>query len=305
MMKKVIAAALAALMTVSLAACGSGSSTASTGTSEASSKASGTAASGNSDVNYIKKKGKMVVGITDFAPMDYKDDDGNWIGFDADLAKQVGKDLGVKVEFTEIDWDNKILELNNKSVDVVWNGMTLTNEVKNSMACTDPYLANAQTVVLPKDKISSLNENGDASQLKNMQLAVESGSAGEAVAKENNLKYTSLQSQADALMEVNAGTSDGAIIDLLMAGAMIGEGTDYPKLAHAMRLSEEEYVVGCRKGSDLRDYINNEFKKFEQDGSLEKIAKTYGVQDAMITKDASSAPAEASSVASGASSDAA
>lgn len=295
-MKKAIAAALAALMAVSLAACGSGSSggTSSAGASEASSVASGTSASG--DVDYIKGKGKMVVGITNFAPMDYKDDNGDWIGFDADLAKAVGKDLGVDVEFTEIDWDNKILELNNKSVDVVWNGMTLTDEVKSSMACTNPYLANAQTVVVRKDKLSTLDDSGDASQLKDLQLAVESGSAGEAVAKENDLNYTALQSQADALMEVNAGTSDGAIIDLLMAGAMIGDGTDYPDLGHALRLSEEEYVVGCRKGSDLCDYINEEFAKFEQDGSLEEIAKKYGVQDAMITSDASSAPAEASAV---------
>ncbi len=298
-MKKIIAAALAALMAVSLAACGSSASgtsskdTSANGTSEASSKDSG-----SGDVNYIKGKGKLVVGITDFAPMDYKDDNGDWIGFDADLAKKVGKDLGVDVEFTEIDWDNKILELNNKSVDVVWNGMTLTDEVKSSMACTNPYLANAQTVVLPKNKLSELDDSKDAiSQLKdlNLQLAVESGSAGEAVAKDNKLNYTALQSQADALMEVNAGTSEGAIIDLLMAGAMIGQGTDYPNLGHALRLSEEQYVVGCRKGSDLCDYINEEFAKFEQDGSLEEIAKKYGVQDAMITGDASSAPAEASS----------
>lgn len=301
-MKKMIAAALAALMTVSLAACGSSSSGSSSST--AASEASSTA-SADSDVSYIKNKGKLVVAITNFAPMDYQDDDGNWIGFDADLAKKVAEDLGVDVEFTEIDWDNKILELNNKSVDVVWNGMTLTDEVKNSMACTNPYLANAQTVVLPSDKISNLDENGDASQLKAYQLAVESGSAGEAVAKENGLNYTALQSQADALMEVNAGTSDGAIIDLLMAGAMIGEGTDYPNLSHAMRLSEEEYVVGCRKGSDLCDYINEEFAKFEADGSLAEIAKTYGVQDAMISADASSAPAEASSTVSEAASEAA
>lgn len=293
-MKKIIAAALAALMTVSLAACGSSAS--GTASGSAAEAASGKSES-SGDVSYIKGKGKLVVGITDFAPMDYKDDNGDWIGFDADLAKKVGKDLGVDVEFTEIDWDNKILELNNKSVDVVWNGMTLTDEVKSSMACTNPYLANAQTVVLPKDKLSTLDESKGASQLKNLQLAVESGSAGESVAKDNGLNYTALQSQADALMEVNAGTSDGAIIDLLMAGAMIGEGTDYPNLGHALRLSEEQYVVGCRKGSDLCNYINDEFAKFEQDGSLEEIAKKYGVQDAMITGDASSAPAEASSTA--------
>ncbi len=260
-MKKLIVAAMTAILALSLAGCGSSSGA-------------------KSDVASIKKNGKLVVGITDFAPMDYKDDKGDWIGFDADLAKLVAKDLGVDVKFTEIDWDNKILELKNKSVDVIWNGMTLTDEVKTSMACTNAYCGNAQTVVLPAEKAAAIT---DASQLKDLNLAVESGSAGEDVAKENGLKYTALQSQADALMEVNAGTSDGAVIDLLMAGAMIGEGTDYPKLSHTLELSKEEYVVGCRQGSDLADFINDEFAKFEKDGTLQKVAEQYGVQDALIT----------------------
>ncbi len=269
MKKKLIGLALIAAMTASLAGCGSSSASTS---------------SSDSDVEYIKGKGKLVVGITDFAPMDYKDDNGDWIGFDADLAKKVGEDLGVEVEFTEIDWDNKILELNNKSIDVVWNGMTLTDEVKTSMNCTNAYCGNAQTVVLPAEKAAEVTSVDD---IKDLTIAVESGSAGEDVAKENGLNYTALTSQADTLMEVSAGTSDGAIIDLLMAGAMIGEGTDYASLAHVLQLSEEEYVVGCRKGSDLTAYINEEFAKFEEDGSLQSIAETYGVQDALISQSAS------------------
>jgi len=104
----------------------------------------------DSDVEYIKGKGTLVVGITDFAPMDYKDDNGNWIGFDADMASLVADKLGVKVEFVEIDWDNKVMELSSKSIDVVWNGMTLTDEVKNSMNCTNAYCNNAQVVVVKK-----------------------------------------------------------------------------------------------------------------------------------------------------------
>lgn len=270
MMKKAAAVALAALMALSAVGCGSSSSNSS------------------GDIATIKKNGKLVVGITDFAPMDYKDKKGNWIGFDADLGKQVAKDLGVKIEFTEIDWDNKLLELKNKSVDAVWNGMTLTNEVKNSMSCTNPYLQNAQTVVLPKDKISQYKTVDD---LKGLSLAVEAGSAGEQVAKDNKLDYTERSSQSDTLLEVKAGTADGAIIDLLMAGAMIGDGTDYSDLAHTMQLSKEEYVVGCRKGSDLTDYLNKEFAKFEKDGTLQKIAKQYGVQDALISQSGSSTSA--------------
>jgi polar amino acid transport system substrate-binding protein len=261
MKKKMLSLALAALLCVSVTACGSSS------------------ASSAGDVEYIKNKGKLIVGITDFAPMDYKDSDGNWIGFDADLATMVAKDLGVDVEFTEIDWDNKLLELKNKSIDVVWNGMTLTDEVKDSMECTNAYCGNAQTVVLPS---AEADKYKDVESLKDLTVAVEAGSAGEAVAEENGLNYTSLSAQSDTLLEVQAGTSDAAIIDLLMAGAMIGQGTDYPDLTHTLELSEEQYVIGCRKGSDLAAYINDELKKFQEDGSLQKTAETYGVQDALI-----------------------
>jgi polar amino acid transport system substrate-binding protein len=99
------------------------------------------------DVAYIQSKGTLIVGITDFAPMDYKDANDQWIGFDADMAKQVAEKLGVEVQFTEIDWDSKIMELDSKNIDVVWNGMTLTDAVQEAMACTNAYCNNAQVVV--------------------------------------------------------------------------------------------------------------------------------------------------------------
>ena len=107
------------------------------------------AAKKDSDVEYIKKKGNLVVGITEFEPMDYKDKDGNWIGFDADMASLLAKKLGVKVKFVVVDWDTKAMELDSKNIDIVWNGMTLTNEVKNAMECTNAYCNNAQVVVVP------------------------------------------------------------------------------------------------------------------------------------------------------------
>lgn len=108
-------------------------------------------ASDDSDVEYIKEKGTLIVGITDFAPMDYKNDSDEWIGFDADMAGLVASRLGVKVQFVEIDWDNKVMELNSKNIDVVWNGMTLTPEVTESMECTNAYCNNAQVVVVPAE----------------------------------------------------------------------------------------------------------------------------------------------------------
>ena len=104
----------------------------------------------NSDVEYIKGKGTLVVGITDFAPMDYKDENGEWIGFDADMARIVAEKLGVTVQFVVIDWDTKVMELDSKSIDVVWNGMTLTDAVMNAMECTNAYCNNAQVVVVKK-----------------------------------------------------------------------------------------------------------------------------------------------------------
>ncbi|MCR5411341.1 MAG: transporter substrate-binding domain-containing protein [Lachnospiraceae bacterium] len=259
MKKKISAIAIiVAMVTVMLAGCGAGSS--------------------KSDIDYIKGKGTLIVGITDFAPMDYQEG-GEWVGFDADLARLVAEDLGVEIKFVEIDWDNKILELDNKSIDVVWNGMTLTEEVASAMACTKPYLNNAQTVVVKADQAAQYQTIDD---VKGLKFAVEAGSAGEAAAEENGLDYTSVTSQADTLMEVEAGTSDASIIDSLMAGAMVGEGTSYADLTHTVDLTTEEYVVGCRKGSDLAAYIDEEIKKYTDEGKMQSLATEYGVQEALV-----------------------
>ncbi|MBP7348795.1 MAG: transporter substrate-binding domain-containing protein [Butyrivibrio sp.] len=266
MKKRYFALLLSIFMAASLTACGAAGS-------------KNGSASAENDVSYIQNKKSLIVGITDFAPMDYKDDSGKWIGFDADLATAVAKDLGVKVEFVEIDWDNKILELDNKSIDCVWNGMTLTDEVKNAMACTNAYCNNAQVVVVPSAKAEKYQTKDS---LKDLSFAVEAGSAGETAAKDAGLNYTSLGAQSDALMEVEAGTSDACIIDLLMAGAMIGDGTSYKDLSHTVELTTEEYGVGCRKGSDLAEYINAELKKLYADGTIKTLAQKYGVQDALV-----------------------
>lgn len=281
MKRKFLAMALAACMTLAVTACGgsTGSSDDAASTDTDTAEETESTEDAESDVAYIQDKGTLVVGITDFEPMDYKNDNGDWIGFDADMAGKVAEDLGVAVEFVEIDWDNKILELENKSIDCVWNGMTLTDEVKNSMECTNAYCNNAQVVVLPS---ADAENYPDIDSMKDLSFAVEAGSAGEAAAEENGLNYTSLTQQSDTLMEVAAGTSDASIIDLLMAGAMIGDNTSYPELTHTLELTTEEYGIGCRKGSDLASYINDELKKFYDDGSMVEIAGTYGVQDAIV-----------------------
>lgn len=140
-----------------------------------------------------------------------------------------------------------------------------------------------------KETAASASEGG-----MDLVYAVETGSAGEAVAVEKGFKTNSVASQADALMEVASGTSDAAIIDLLMAGAMIGEGTSYPGLVHTDELTTEEYGVGCRKGSDLASYINAVFAESYADGSMKEIATTYGVQEALVEQAAAEFTASAS-----------
>lgn len=198
MNKKLIAILLAAIMVVAcfaLAACGNKPA-------EDPTNASTEAPAADSDLAYIQSKGKLVVGITDFAPMDFKEEGSDeWVGFDADLAKAFAKSLGVDVEFTEIDWDNKILELDGKSIDCIWNGMTITDEVKASMSVSDPYCKNAQVIVVPADKAA---EYQTAEACKDLQFAVEAGSAGKEVAEENGFSITEVKDQATALQECPA-----------------------------------------------------------------------------------------------------
>ena len=293
-MKKWMAVMLAGMMTAaSLGGCGSTGSTAETETpaeetdtaeTDASDAASEDAAAedsaaGESDMAYVQEKGTLVVGITDFAPMDYKDENGEWIGFDADMAKAFAESLGVEAEFVEIDWDNKILELDGKTIDCVWNGMTLTEDVLSAMECSNAYCNNAQVVIVPADVADQYQ---DEESLADLTFAVEAGSAGEEQVQALGLNYTPVTAQSDALMEVAAGTSDAAVIDSLMAAAMVGEGTGYEDLTYTIGLNSEEYGVGFRKGSDLAAALNDFFASSYADGTMESVAETYGVQAALI-----------------------
>lgn len=286
-MKKLIAMMLTLIMVLSLAACGSsgGSDDSKEDTTDNAAAVSDSedeeseSEASESDLEYVKDKGTLVVGITDFEPMDYKDENGDWIGFDADMAKAFAESLGVEVEFVEIDWDNKIMELDGKTIDCVWNGMTLTNEVISSMECSKAYCNNAQIVIVPSDVADKYQDKDSLSELS---FAVEAGSAGEEQVSSLGLEYTPVKAQSDALMEVASGTSDAAVIDSLMAAAMVGEGTGYADLTYTIGLNSEEYGVGFRKGSDLAKALNDFFAASYEDGSMMEIAETYGVDAAIV-----------------------
>ena len=232
--------------------------------------------SSDSDMATIKKNGKFIVGITDYEPMDYKDDSGEWTGFDAEFARMFAKELGVECEFFVIaDWGQKFFELSSKNIDAIWNGMTITDEVTLNTNCSKPYVVNAQVVVMKADAVGNYT---DADSMKDLTFAVESGSAGEAAIVDLGITdYVAVQDQTKAVMEVSAGTADACVVDITLANAMTGEGTNYDDLAAGISLTSEEYGVGFRKDSDLTDAFNKFMEKCIADGSLQALADKYNL----------------------------
>ena len=279
-MKRLVSAFLAGAMALSLAACGGAASTstvASSASASGSAAASETAATSEtaaSDLDYIKEKGKMVIGYTVYEPMNYTDADGNFTGFDTELATAVCEKLGVEPEFVEINWDTKVVELDAKSIDCIWNGMTLTDDIMANAATTKAYAKNAQVVVV-KDG----TDYSSTADLVGKTVVAEAGSAGEAAIEgDENLAqadYVSKSVQTDCLMEVAAGTADAAVLDLTLANAMIGEGTDYASLKIVDELNAEEYGVAFRKGSDAAAAVDAAFDELKADGTMQALADKY------------------------------
>ena len=237
------------------------------------------------DEKAIKEKGKIVVGITDYAPMDYKDENGKWIGFDAELAEMFAEELGVDCEFFEIaDWGAKVAELKSNQFDLIWNGMTATDELAKEIDLSVAYAKNAQVLIIKKDATAP-----NKADVKNLTIAVEKGSAGNKVAT-NEIGVVTLNevaSQLDALMEVVAGTSQGAIIDVTMADSVIGKNnfTDL-KVADGISYGDEVFAVGLRKNSDLTEKLNKFLKDKYADGTMTELLKKYQVSlnTAALTK---------------------
>ena len=261
-LKRIASAFLAGALALSLAACGGSAST------------SAAASASGSDLDYIKGKGKMVIGYTVYEPMNYTDVDGNFTGFDTELATAVCAKLGVEPEFVEINWDTKVVELDAKSIDCIWNGMTLTEDIMANTATTKAYAKNAQVVVVKEGTAYT-----STADLAGKTVVAEAGSAGEAAIQgdENLAKadYVSKSVQTDCLMEVAAGTADAAVLDLTLANAMIGEGTDYASLKIVDELNAEEYGVAFRKGSDAAAVVDAAFDALKADGTMQALAEKY------------------------------
>lgn len=232
------------------------------------------------DLTYVTKNGKLLIGYTVYEPMNYTDANGKFTGFDTEFAEAVCQKLGVTPEFVEINWDTKVIELDAKSIDCIWNGMTITDELKENIAVSDPYVKNMQVVVI---RTADAAKYTDTASLSAANLVAEAGSAGESVIKDNadlsKATYVSVSKQTDALLEVKAGTSDAAVLDWTLAKSMVGEGTDYADLqmVDGVELSVEEYGIGFRKDSTLCTKVNEIMAELIADGTLPALAEKYGL----------------------------
>ena len=222
------------------------------------------------------EKDTLVVGYTIYAPMNYFDDSGKLIGFDTELAEETGKVLGKKIEFKEINWDNKIFALNSGEVDMVWNGMTITDELKEAMAISDPYMENKQVVVCQKGEKEKYKTKDDLKKAK--EVLVESGSAGEAVAKGiEGVTLMTAGAQRDTLLEVKTSADKIAVIDLAMAQVLTGEGTSYTDLTFVdVGFESELFGIGFRKNdTELCARVNEAIASLKANGKFDALKKKY------------------------------
>jgi len=229
-----------------------------------------------------KKKNKVVIGYTYFAPIAFEDENKKLTGFDVELAKAVFKQIDktygttTNVEFQEINWDAKETLLNNGTIDLVWNGLTITKERQQNMEISDPYLNNEQVAVIKK---SDSAKYADLESLKDAVCQVESGSAGEEVAEGKVKELIKAESQLMALNAIKKGDGDVAIIDSVMAGYYTTNGAlkDDLMIVKDLVLATEQYGIAAKKGNtELINKINMSLIAIK-DTEFKTLAEKYGL----------------------------
>lgn len=288
--KRIAALLLAGIMTVGLCSCASNGNSSSAADNADSSNADSSAAdnadstaSEGGDWQYIADKGNFVAGITLFEPMNYYDENGELTGFETEFTRAVCEKLGVEAKFQEIEWDKKEIELNAKTIDAIWNGLTVTEERKENMGFSKPYVRNKQVVVIKAD---NKDKYTDEASMAGASCAAESGSAGQTAIETSSVlsqnEFVGASAQKDVLLEVKAGTVELGVLDYVMAKASIGEGTDYDDLmiVEGVELAPEEYAIGMRKGdTETIDKVNGAIDELVADGTLKALAEKYGLAD--------------------------
>ena len=231
-----------------------------------------------------KKAGKLICGVTIFEPMNYQEANGEWTGFDTEFARLVGEKLDMKVEFQKIDWKQKYTELEAGTINCIWNGFTANGEddgkPRNELVdFSYSYMNNKQCVVIKKDNADQFTKVED---LADKKIAAENGSAGEAAAKDvlaSEDTYIGAESQVSTLIEVKSGAVQCAVIDILLAQTLVGNG-DYSDLAIAdIELAAEVYAVGFKKGSDLTEKVNKAIQELFDEGEMDKLAAKYNLEN--------------------------
>ncbi len=246
-MKKILALVMAVCLIFSLAACGCGK-----------------------DENVLK------IGYTIYEPMNYEEN-GELTGFDTEFAKAVCEKLGMTPEFIEINWDTKFTTLNAGQIDCIWNGMTISDDVKANCLVSTPYVKNAQVVVMAEDVIANY---ADVESMKGLKFTAEAGSAGETEIEANglNANYVAAETQLAALLAVKAGQADACVIDITMAKTMTADGTDFAAYDYSLELSTEEYGIGFRTDdTELQEKVNKAIEELAKDGTMDKLAEKYGL----------------------------
>lgn len=293
-MKKFLSLALAALMAVSLTACGA---------PKTDNAGNNTAA--DSDWAYVQDKGTMTIGVTNYPPMNYLDDAGNWTGFDTEFATAVCEQLGVNVEFIEISWEAKETELSSKNIDCLWNGMCITEDRKEMWEVSTPYMYNTQAMVMKADKADEI-----MADVSGKKIVAEAGSTGEekitgamddandptvvVMAKDYfaNSEYTGVSSMATALMDVENNVADVAVVDSVIAQGMIeGENSSFTDLVINTdnKFGDQYFGIAFRKGSDICEKVNKAIEDLKANGKLNEIATKYGLADGIEAADAANA----------------
>lgn len=279
MKKRFVSAALAAVMALSMTACGSSNSAAETtaaDTEAAESQAEETIA----EEAKTTDGGTLIVGFDqDFPPMGFVGDDGEYTGFDLELAQEVAKRLGLEYKAQPIAWDSKDMELESGNIDCIWNGFTMTGR-EDDYTWTEPYMANQQVFVVAND--SDINSQAD---LAGKIVEVQADSSAEAALKEApelTAAFKELLTTADyntAFMDLEQGAVDAIAMDVIVAGYQIQQrNADFKILDDS--LSEEEYGVGFKKGNtELRDKVQSTLEEMAEDGTLQEVSEKWFSKD--------------------------
>lgn len=243
--------------------------------------ACGSTPSADNSLNDIKEKKELIIGLDDnFPPMGFRDNSGEIVGFDIDMAKEVGKRMGVKVTFKPVEWDGVILSLNNKDIDAIWNGLTITDKRKEQIAFSKVYLQNKQIIITRNN--SNISKKSD---LKDKTVGLQMGSSSESALAgdtelSNSLKEIKKYSNnTEALLDLNAERIDAVVVDEVVGRYYVNKKPDDYKVLNE-NLGVEDYGVGIRKtDKSLTKEIDKLLDEMKTDGTSNTISNKWFGKD--------------------------